>query len=57
MLSDQFQTFVKEFNQFHSRIDDMDRRLGSIVYQAFDDCTGTETTFKLLHMFGSLLDR
>ncbi|XP_077967769.1 dynein beta chain, ciliary-like [Styela clava] len=50
-------TFKTDLQNFKKRIDDMDRRLGAIVYQAFDDCPGTETAFKLLHMFGSLLQR
>lgn len=35
----------------------MDRRLGSIATQSFDDCPSTESCFKLLSMFGALLTR
>uniref|UniRef100_F7AU91 AAA+ ATPase domain-containing protein n=1 Tax=Ciona intestinalis TaxID=7719 RepID=F7AU91_CIOIN len=50
-------SFIKDFDHFHKQISDMDRRLGSIVTQAFDDCPSTESAFKLIAMFGALLDR
>ena len=53
--------FVKEFHidlmKFKERIYDMDRRLGSIIAQGFDDCNGTESAFKLIILLGPLLDR
>ena len=35
----------------------MDQRLAFIVCEAFDDCSGCESVFKLLEMMGSLLER
>ena len=35
----------------------MDRRLGSILCSAFDDCSSIENQFKLLAIAGSLSDR
>ncbi|XP_032221173.2 dynein beta chain, ciliary [Nematostella vectensis] len=49
--------FVDDFNQFRERVADLDRRLASIVCQAFDDCASTESALKLLDCLGSLLDR
>ncbi|XP_031560727.1 dynein beta chain, ciliary-like, partial [Actinia tenebrosa] len=38
--------FVDDYNQFRERITDLDRRLASIVCQAFDDCPSTESALK-----------
>lgn len=35
----------------------MERRLGSIACQAFDDTSGSEAAFKLIFVLGSLLER
>ena len=35
----------------------MDRRLSRIVCQAFDDCSGCQSVFKLLEMMGPLIER
>uniref|UniRef100_H2YYB5 AAA+ ATPase domain-containing protein n=1 Tax=Ciona savignyi TaxID=51511 RepID=H2YYB5_CIOSA len=50
-------SFIQDFENFQLKIRDMDRRLGSVVSQAFDDCPLTESAFKLIAMFGSLLER
>ena len=42
-----FQSFVKDFEKFHCTIEDMGRRLAKIVCQAFDDCNGLESIFKV----------
>ncbi len=39
------------------QIADMDQRLSQIVCQAFDNCNGYESIFKLLEMLGSLVER
>ncbi|XP_037265188.1 dynein heavy chain 9, axonemal [Falco rusticolus] len=50
-----------EFEQdafgFQQKVEDIDRRLGTVFIQAFDDASDMEHAFKLLDMFGSLLER
>nr|XP_027809857.1 dynein heavy chain 9, axonemal [Marmota flaviventris] len=50
----EFENDISEFNQ---RVEDLDRRLGTIFIQAFDDTPGLEHAFKLLDIAGNLLDR
>ena len=52
-----FQSFPKDYEKFKESIADLDRRLASIVCQGFDDCSGLESVFRLLDIFGSLLER
>lgn len=52
-----FQRFNNDLEAFQKRIADVDRRLGSIAAQAFDDCPSTESAFKLINIFGGLLER
>uniref|UniRef100_A0A3Q3DHJ9 Dynein axonemal heavy chain 17 n=1 Tax=Hippocampus comes TaxID=109280 RepID=A0A3Q3DHJ9_HIPCM len=49
--------FSKDVWDFKLLADDTDRRLGAIFCQAFDDAAGLEHAFKVLDMFGSLLER
>ncbi|KAL0984038.1 hypothetical protein UPYG_G00136240 [Umbra pygmaea] len=49
--------FEKDVCEFRYKVDDMDRRLGAVFCQGFDDASGLEHAFKLLDMFGSLLER
>ncbi|XP_063077561.1 dynein axonemal heavy chain 9-like [Engraulis encrasicolus] len=49
--------FESDVKQFQCKVEDTDRRLGAIFCQAFDDVSGLEHGFKLLDMFGSLLER
>nr|XP_033816070.1 dynein heavy chain 17, axonemal isoform X1 [Geotrypetes seraphini] len=49
--------FEQDFAVFQAKVQDLDRRLGSIISQAFDDCICIESANKLLYMFGSLLER
>ncbi|XP_030610318.1 dynein axonemal heavy chain 9 isoform X3 [Archocentrus centrarchus] len=49
--------FEEDVNEFKLKVDDTDRRLGAIFCQAFDDAYGLQHTFKVLDMFGSLLER
>jgi len=49
--------FQSDLKTFNDRIYDMDRRLGSIIAQGFDDCNGVEGAFKLIVLLGPLLDR
>ncbi|KGL87447.1 Dynein heavy chain 9, axonemal, partial [Charadrius vociferus] len=49
--------FEQDAFDFHQKIEDIDRRLGTVFIQAFDDASDLEHAFKLLDMFGSLLER
>lgn len=49
--------FVEDYSDFTSKIADLDRRLASVICQAFDDSCGTLGILKLLDCFGSILDR
>ncbi|KAG8543423.1 hypothetical protein GDO81_024705, partial [Engystomops pustulosus] len=49
--------FEDDVSEFKLNIEDMDRRLGTVFCLAFDDTSGLEHAFRLLDMFGSLLDR
>ncbi|NXJ23235.1 DYH9 protein, partial [Dicrurus megarhynchus] len=53
--------FPQEFEQdalaFQQRVEDIDRRLGTVFTQAFDDAPDLEHIFKLLAMFQNLLQR
>uniref|UniRef100_A0A7N6FAT7 Dynein heavy chain 9, axonemal n=1 Tax=Anabas testudineus TaxID=64144 RepID=A0A7N6FAT7_ANATE len=49
--------FEGDVREFKLKVDDTDRRLGAIFCQAFDDASGLEHAFKVLDMFGSLLER
>ena len=49
--------FVKDQAIFIERITDLDRRIGTILCQAFDDCSGLYSCFRLLESFAGLLNR
>ncbi|XP_041830036.1 dynein heavy chain 9, axonemal-like isoform X1 [Melanotaenia boesemani] len=49
--------FEEDMRQFKLKVDDTERRLGAIFCQAFDDASGLEHAFKVVDMFGSLLER
>eukprot|EP00064_Thunnus_orientalis_P003474 superscaffoldBa00000283_g3483 len=51
------QEFEDDVREFKLKVDDTDRRLGAVFCQAFDDASGLEHAFKVLDMFGSLLER
>ena len=42
---------------FNSEIEELDRKLGAILVKAFDDCTVSESLFKLLKIFEDFLLR
>uniref|UniRef100_A0A673UT43 Dynein heavy chain tail domain-containing protein n=1 Tax=Suricata suricatta TaxID=37032 RepID=A0A673UT43_SURSU len=56
-LDPQNTEFENDVSEFHRRVEDLDRRLGSVFIQAFDDAPGLEHAFKLLDMAGKLLER
>ena len=51
------QSFIKDYEHFKSRTFELDRKLGAVLGRAFDDCLVTESIFKLLQIFGSLIQR
>ncbi|XP_070335949.1 dynein axonemal heavy chain 17 isoform X2 [Odocoileus virginianus] len=50
-------SFDDDYADFETKIQDLDRRLATIFCQAFDDCNSIESSAKLLHMCGGLLER
>jgi dynein heavy chain len=49
--------FADDFCQFRLRINELERRLGSIILTAFDDCTTINSCFKLMDNFEGVLER
>ena len=49
--------FIKDVGNFNSKIWSLDRKLGAILTRAFDDCIVSENIFKLLQIFGDLVQR
>ncbi|XP_015735401.1 dynein heavy chain 17, axonemal [Coturnix japonica] len=47
----------QSFTEFQSKIQDLDRRMATILCQGFDDCNSLGSAVKLEHMFSSLLER
>lgn len=50
MSLQEFENDVSEFNQ---RVEDLDRRLGTVFIQAFDDAPGLEHAFKVCKVGGA----
>ena len=62
-------SFLKDYRKFNSKVWMLDRKLSAIltrlaslpfstsISRAFDDCAVTESIFKLLHIFGNLVQR
>ena len=50
-------TFIKDYDKFNKEIWMLDRKLGQILSRAFDDCTVSDSVFKLLVIFGDLTKR
>ncbi|KAK2835022.1 hypothetical protein Q5P01_015506 [Channa striata] len=49
--------FDEDVREFQVKIDDTDRQLGTIFCLAFNEASGLEQAFKVLEMFGTLLER
>nr|CAD7405000.1 unnamed protein product [Timema poppensis] len=47
VLNPEDEAFVQDYVEFQSRIRDLDRRLASVLCQAFDDCCNLESVFKV----------
>ncbi|XP_054565087.1 dynein axonemal heavy chain 9 [Eptesicus fuscus] len=56
-LDPQGMEFENDVSKFNQRVEDLDRRLGTIFIQAFDDAPDLEHAFKLLDIAGNLLER
>ena len=51
------ESFIKDYEHFKERTFELDRKLGAVLWRAFDDCLITESLFKLLQIFGNLVRR
>ena len=51
------ESFIKDYEHFKERTFELDRKLGAVLGRAFDDCLITESLFKLLQIFGNLVQR
>lgn len=49
--------FIVDFEDFQQKVKDLDRRLSSILCQAFDDCHELDSIFKLINIVGTILQR
>uniref|UniRef100_A0AC11AZA8 Dynein axonemal heavy chain 11 n=1 Tax=Ovis aries TaxID=9940 RepID=A0AC11AZA8_SHEEP len=49
--------FESDYVVFKSKILDFDRRLGTVLCEAFFNCNGLEAAFKLLTVFGNFLEK
>ncbi|KAF0872636.1 DYH9 protein, partial [Crocuta crocuta] len=56
-LDPQNREFENDVSEFHQRVEDLDRVLGTVFIQAFSDAPGLEHAFKLLDIAGKLLER
>ena len=56
-LDPQDESFVNDFQKFKTKTFELDRKLGAVLGRAFDDCLVTESIFKLLQIFGNLIQR
>ncbi|XP_076454452.1 dynein beta chain, ciliary-like [Babylonia areolata] len=51
------QTFTKHFKDFQEVLNDLDRRMSTIILLGFDDCVALESIFKLIVMMGNFMER
>ncbi|KAK5876299.1 hypothetical protein CesoFtcFv8_025666 [Champsocephalus esox] len=49
--------YEEDLREFKLKVDDTDRQVGAIFCQAFEETSGLEHAFKVLDMFGGLLER
>eukprot|EP00736_Rhodelphis_marinus_P001984 Rmarinus@m.1646 len=57
ILDTSAKAFEDDFYEFRTRTKEVERRLGAVLVQSFDDCTSVEAKFKLLETFDTLLQR
>ena len=41
------QEFIEIYKKFFTKLEDIDRNMATILCQAFDDCSGLESMFKV----------
>ena len=56
-LNMKIRDFEVDLAKFHAKLDDLDKRLATIISVAFDDCSGSQSCIRLLEVFGGLLNR
>jgi dynein heavy chain len=57
VLDLQNKEFDTDMSKFQAKIEDLDRRIGTILCQGFEDCTGLHACFRLIESFSGLLSR
>ncbi|KAJ8968779.1 hypothetical protein NQ317_016724 [Molorchus minor] len=50
-------SFLVDFESFKLKIAEMDMKLAAILCQSFKDCPNLESTFKLINIAGSIIER
>ena len=56
-LDPQDESFINDYEKFKTKTFELDRKLGAVLGRSFDDCLVTESIFKLLQIFGGLIQR
>ena len=49
--------FIVDYEHFNNGIISLDRKLGATLTRALEDCTMSDSIFKLLHVFGAVTER
>lgn len=57
LLTPEVENIITDYNVFFEKCEELDRRLAAIFEQAFDECYNLESTFKLLNIIGTLIER
>lgn len=57
LLTPEVTNIIDDYNVFFGKCEELDRRLAAIFEQAFDECYNLESTFKLLNIIGTLIER
>lgn len=57
LLTPEVTRIVDDYNVFFTKCEELDRRLAALFEQAFDECYNLESTFKLLNIIGTLIER
>lgn len=57
LLTPEVNNIIDDYNEFFTKCEELDRRLAAIFEQAFDESYNLESTFKLLNIIGTLIER
>lgn len=57
VLDVEMKQFDDDFYEFRCQIKELERRLGSVLNQGFEDCATVFAAFKLIESFEGLLER